>query len=236
MTIQGPHYRPGCKEDLNAKSIQRAMLMMGRATEQITDVPCGNTVALVGMDQFPLKSGTPTTVEDAHNNAVMKYSVSSVVKITVRPKDGKDLPKLFEGLKKLSKSDPLVVCTTEESGEHVIAGCGELHVESCLRDLREFTCGDPVVSDRETVAGTCTEDSHSYTATNGTCKTSSCMVGLAQKCHGYKDVSTVGVRTLMTTAAMQPVPDAIESDQSLRQSHPSGVLTASCGYVSDQQQ
>ena len=66
MTIQGPHYRPGCKEDLNAKSIQRAMSMMGCATEQITDVPCGNTVALVGMDQFPLKSGTPTTVEDAH--------------------------------------------------------------------------------------------------------------------------------------------------------------------------
>ena len=125
MRSQGPHYRPGGKEDLNAKSIQRTVLMMGRATEHITDVPCGNTVALVGMDQFPLKSGIPTTVEDAHNNAVMKYSVSPVVKITVRPKDGKDLPKLFEGLKKLSKYDPLVVCTTEESGEHVIAGCGE---------------------------------------------------------------------------------------------------------------
>merc|ERR1712039_1138054 len=51
-------------------------------------------------------------------------------------KDGKELPKLVEGLKKLSKSDPLVVCTTEESGEHVIAGCGELHVEICLKDLR----------------------------------------------------------------------------------------------------
>ena len=170
MTIQGPHYRPGSKEDLNAKSIQRTVLLMGRATEQITDVPCGNTVALVGMDQFLLKSGTLMTVEDAHNIADMKYSVSPVVKIAVRPKDGKDLPKLVEGLKKLSKSDPLVVCTTEESGEHVIAGCGELHVESCLRDLRDFTCGDPVVSDRETVAGTCKEDSYSYTATNGTCK------------------------------------------------------------------
>ena len=168
VRFRGPHYRPGGKEDLNAGSIQRTVLLMGRATEQITDVPCGNTVVLVGMDQFLLKSGTPTTVEDAHNGAVMKYSVSPVVKITVRPKDGKDLPKLFDGLKKLSKSDPLVVCTTEESGEHVNAGCGELHVESCLRDLRDFNCGDPVVSDRETC--TCTEDSYSYTATNGTCK------------------------------------------------------------------
>jgi len=79
------------------------------------------------------------------------------VKVAVKPKDGKDLPKLVEGLKKLSKSDPLVVCTTEESGEHVIAGCGELHVEICLKDLREeyaqcdFVMSDPVVSYRETV-------------------------------------------------------------------------------------
>jgi len=57
----------------------------------------------------------------------------------------------------LSKSDPLVVCTTEENGEHVIAGCGELHIEICLKDLREeyaqceFTVSDPVVSYRETV-------------------------------------------------------------------------------------
>ena len=76
----------------------------------------------------------------------------------MKAKDGKDLPKLVEGLKKLSKSDPLVVCTTEESGEHVIAGCGELHVEICLKDLKDeyaqcdFIVSDPVVSYRETVA------------------------------------------------------------------------------------
>ena len=86
----------------------------------------------------------------------MKYSVSPVVKA----KDGRDLPKLVEGLKKLSKSNPLVVCATEESGEHVIAGCGELHVAICLKDWkdedaqRDFIVSDPVVSNRETVAET----------------------------------------------------------------------------------
>ena len=65
----------------------------------------------------------------------MKYSVSPVVRVAVEPKNASDLPKLVEGLKKLSKSDPLVVCYTEESGEHIIAGCGELHVEICLNDL-----------------------------------------------------------------------------------------------------
>merc|ERR1712242_258559 len=157
VRIQGPHYKPGHKEDLNVKNIQRTVLMMGRTTERIADVPCGNTVALVGVDQYILKSGTITTIEDSHNIADMKYSVSPVVKVAVRAKDGKDLPKLVEGLKKLSKSDPLVICTTEESGEHVIAGCGEQHVEICLKDLREeyaqceFSVSDPVVSYRETV-------------------------------------------------------------------------------------
>merc|ERR1712232_2211 len=160
VRIQGPHYKVGGREDLNVKNIQRTVLMMGRTTEQIADVPCGNTVALVGVDQFILKSGTLTTIDSAHNITAMKYSVSPVVKVAVKPKDGKDLPKLVEGLKKLSKSDPLVVCTTEESGEHIIAGCGELHVEICLKDLREeyaqceFTVSDPVVSYRETVTGT----------------------------------------------------------------------------------
>merc|ERR1712151_1252173 len=65
---------------------------------------------------------------------------------------------MVEGLKKLAKSDPLVLTQIADSGEHVIAGCGELHVEICLKDLREeyaqceFTVGDPVVSYRETVS------------------------------------------------------------------------------------
>merc|ERR1712194_958519 len=157
VRIQGPHYKPGTKEDLNVKSIQRTVLMMGRTVEQISDVPCGNTVALVGVDQYLLKSGTLTTIESAHNVADMKYSVSPVVKVAVKAKDGKELPKLVDGLKKLSKSDPLVICTTEENGEHIIAGCGELHIEICLKDLREeyaqceFTVSDPVVSYREPV-------------------------------------------------------------------------------------
>ena len=87
----------------------------------------------------------------------MKYSVSPVVRVAVEPKHASDLPKLVEGLKKLSKSDPLVVCYTEESGEHIIAGCGELHVEICLKDLVEeyakceIKKSDPVVTYKETV-------------------------------------------------------------------------------------
>lgn len=44
----------------------------------------------------------------------------------------------MDGLKKLSKSDPLVQTYSDEAtGEHIIAGCGELHIEICLKDLVE---------------------------------------------------------------------------------------------------
>ena len=56
---------------------------------------------------------------------VMKFSVSPVVRVAVEPKDPQQLPKLVEGLKRLAKSDPMVLCFTEESGEHIIAGAGE---------------------------------------------------------------------------------------------------------------
>ena len=45
----------------------RTILMMGRYTEPIEDVPCGNIVGLVGVDQFLVKTGTITTYDHAHN-------------------------------------------------------------------------------------------------------------------------------------------------------------------------
>lgn len=157
VRIMGPNYVPGSKVDLNVKNIQRTVLMMGGKAEAVPDVPCGNTVALVGIDQYLLKQGTITDCDDAHNIRVMKYSVSPVVRVAVEVKSASDLPKLVEGLRKLSKSDPLVVVSTEESGEHVIAGCGELHIEICLKDLEEeyakcpIKKGNPIVSYKETV-------------------------------------------------------------------------------------
>jgi elongation factor 2 len=158
VRIMGPNYVPGKKEDLFVKNIQRTVLMMGRYVEPIEDCPAGNTIALVGIDQYLLKSGTISTSETAHNLRVMKFSVSPVVRVAVEPKNPSDLPKLVEGLKRLSKSDPCVKCYIEESGEHIVAGAGELHLEICLKDLQEEFTGielkttDPVVSFRETVS------------------------------------------------------------------------------------
>jgi len=160
VKIMGPNYVQGKKEDLFIKNVQRTILMMGRKTEAVDAVTAGNTAALVGIDQYLVKSGTIADADatESHPIITMKYSVSPVVRVAVQPKNPNDLPKLVEGLKRLSKSDPLVQCSMEESGEHIIAGCGELHIEICLKDLQEdfmngapINISDPVVSYRETV-------------------------------------------------------------------------------------
>ena len=161
VRIMGPNYVPGNKADLFLKSIQRTVLMMGGKIEALDSIPAGNLAGLVGIDQFLVKTGTITTFEAAHNMKVMKFSVSPVVRVAVECKNAADLPKLVEGLKRLSKSDPMVQITIEESGEHIIAGAGELHLEICLKDLEEDHAGiplrksDPVVSFRES----CQEES-----------------------------------------------------------------------------
>lgn len=163
VRIQGPNFEPGNKDDLFVKNIQRTVLMMGRTVEPIEDCPAGNIVGLVGIDQFLVKSGTITTSETAHNLKVMKFSVSPVVQVAVDVKNPNDLPKLVEGLKRLSKSDPCVQCITGETGEHIVAGAGELHLEICLKDLEEDHAGipiktsDPVVSYRETIRAESTQ-------------------------------------------------------------------------------
>jgi len=158
VRIQGPEYTPGKKADLYIKKIQRTVLLMGRFVEQLPNCPAGNIIGLVGVDAYLLKAGTITTHKEAHNFISMKYSVSPVVRVSVEPCNAADLPKLMEGLKRLSKSDPLVQCFTATTGEHIVAGAGELHLEICLKDLKDdfmkgapIRIGRPVVSFNETV-------------------------------------------------------------------------------------
>ena len=160
VRIMGNNYSYGKKQDLyEDKPVQRCVLMMGRYQEAVEDMPCGNVCGLVGVDKYIVKSATITDDgETPYPLRDMKYSVSPVVRVAVQAKNPADLPKLVEGLKRLSKSDPLVICTIEESGEHIVAGAGELHLEICLKDLQEdfmngapLIISEPVVSFRETV-------------------------------------------------------------------------------------
>lgn len=81
---------------------------VGLLLQAVESVPCGNTVLLAGIDQFLTKTGTITDSDEVCPLRQMKFSVSPVVRVAVEVKNPQDLPKLVEGLKRLSKSDPLV--------------------------------------------------------------------------------------------------------------------------------
>ena len=157
VRIMGPNYDAKTKTDFYIKNVTRTVLMMGKFMEKVPSVPCGNTVGIIGIDQCLSKTGTLSDNESAFPIRAMKYSVSPVVRVAVSPKNPADLPKLVEGLKMMVKTDPLVQVTKEESGEHIIAGCGELHIEICIHDLVEnyakveIIQSEPVVSYKETV-------------------------------------------------------------------------------------
>lgn len=157
VKIMGGNYEYGKTIDLvENKPIQGVVLMMAKTVETMSNVPCGNIVGLVGIDQFMTKSGTLSNNVLAHPISPMKYSVSPVVRVAVEPKNIKDLAKLQKAMQKLAKSDPLVQCISSDSGENIIAGAGELHLEICIHDLKELSgielnIADPIVPYCETI-------------------------------------------------------------------------------------
>jgi elongation factor 2 len=142
------------------KSVQRCCNVMAGKFETVDSIECGNTCGIVGVDQYLVKTGTIVNAEslDAFNIKTMKFTVSPVVKVAIKPKNPVDVPSFIIALKKLVKSDPSVLYNyDEETKETTISATGELHMEICLHDLREYLnnvdliVSDPIVSFRETV-------------------------------------------------------------------------------------
>ena len=82
----------------------------------------------------------------------MKFSVSPVVRVAISPKKQEDLPKLIEALRKLENFDPMVQCIVEENThQYIICGCGELHVEICIKILEDYFFKAPIQVDKPIV-------------------------------------------------------------------------------------
>jgi elongation factor 2 len=166
--IQDPAYIPGEPGNSTTGKIQNVSCWMGAEEWTMPDCPAGNTIALSGIDKYLLKSGTltSTSTKDVYNIKDMEFAVAPVVSVAVSCKNAADRPKFQQALAKLSKSDPLCVIHTDESGQTVISGAGELHLEICVKDLTdmlnpkksskviEIMVSDPVVPFRETVIST----------------------------------------------------------------------------------
>jgi elongation factor 2 len=158
--IMNPDYIPGFSKEVPRKKLQRVVLMMGRYIENVDAVPCGTTLGIAGIDNFLTKSGTLSSVPNGYPIAPMKFSVAPVVRRALSVDNPANLPEFVKALKKLSKVDPcLQVITKDSTGECIIAGAGELHIEVALTDLHEFlgdkiefTVSDPLVEFQETIS------------------------------------------------------------------------------------
>ena len=123
----------------------------------------GNWFLIEGIDQAVEKMATLTSLKQKENIEIMRpiqFDTTPVVKVAIEPVIPSELPKMLEGLRKISKSYPILKTKVEESGEHVILGTGELYMDSALYDLREkyaeieIKVSDPSVSFCETVIDT----------------------------------------------------------------------------------
>lgn len=132
-------------------------LMMGRGLERLPAVPAGNVLALAGLEQAILKSATVASTPLCRPLAPLLFQSAAIVRVAVEPAHPGDMPALVEGLRLLHRADPLVQVSVQENGEHVLAAAGEVHLETCIKDLRdrfarvELLVSPPLVAFRETV-------------------------------------------------------------------------------------
>ncbi len=137
--------------------IQQVGIFEGQERVEVAKVPAGNIVALVGLKDAVVGS-TLSTSEIVPFESMKHYS-EPVVTVAVEAKSTKDLPRLVEVIRKLAKEDPMIrVEINEETGEHLVSGMGELHLEIITYRIEHdegipIIASPPLVVYRETVEG-----------------------------------------------------------------------------------
>ncbi len=139
--------------------VQTVGVFMGPKRVELPEVPAGNIVAVVGL-RDAVAGSTCSTIENFTPFESIKHISEPVVTMAIEAKNPRDLPKLIEVLRQLAKEDPtLHVTLNEETGEHLISGMGELHLEVKVEKIRrekgiEVITSPPIVVFRETVTKT----------------------------------------------------------------------------------
>jgi len=152
-------YLVGVKKDYR---IQQVSMYMGAFREIVTRIDAGNIAALLSLDQA--RPGE-TLVDFDHKDIMVpferiKYVSEPVVTVALEPRHPKDLPRLVDVMNRLAIEDPNLATTiNKETGEYLLSGIGELHLEIAVKFLRDYAGGDleiiaskPIVIQRESVS------------------------------------------------------------------------------------
>jgi elongation factor G len=161
-------YNPG--KDRRER-IGRLIRMYADRREDVTEVLAGDIGAVLGLKE----TFTGDTLCDANDTIVLENITfpEPVISVAVEPKTTADQSKMGEALRKLSEEDPTFrVRSDEETGQTVISGMGELHLEILVdRMLREFKVqarvGKPNVSYRESITRSVEKIDYRYVKQSG---------------------------------------------------------------------
>ncbi|MBI3034639.1 elongation factor EF-2 [Candidatus Woesearchaeota archaeon] len=136
--------------------VQQISVYNGAKREPVDRVSAGNVIGIVGLKGV-FSGETVSDTPDLEAFEAIKHIFEPVVTKAVEAKKPSDLPKLVEVLRQVSKEDPTIkIEINEETGEHLMSGMGELHLEVIENRIKtekgvEIQTSEPIVVYRETI-------------------------------------------------------------------------------------
>lgn len=134
-------------------------LLMGRDIEPINSIPAGNVFGIGGLDRYIQTTATISTLPKVIPMNPMSYQSLPIVRVAIEPKNISHLKDLTRGLKLLTQADQNVEIALQDTGEYVLVVSGELHLERCIRDLKDkyakgldLKISEPIVPFRESLS------------------------------------------------------------------------------------
>ncbi len=138
--------------------VQQVSVFMGPERIPVESISAGNICALVGLKEASAGETICSPDHIIEPFEAITHISEPVITVAIEAKNTKDLPKLIEVLRQVAREDPTVrVEINEETGEHLLSGMGELHIEiiTKLKIERDagipVEVGQPIVVYRETV-------------------------------------------------------------------------------------
>lgn len=140
---------------IRQNTVQQVAIYMGPERVPVDSIPAGNIVAVGGLkDAYAGETVSDQKIEPFEE---MKHISEQVITKSIEAKSPSDLPKLIQILRQVAKEDPQIkVEINEETGEHLISGMGELHLEVIENRIRtekklDVVTSPPIIVYRETV-------------------------------------------------------------------------------------
>jgi ribosome assembly protein 1 len=156
--ILGPKYSPlKPTKHITTISVDKLFLLMGRSLESLTSVPAGNVFGIGGIENQILKTATISNNLACVSFDQMQKFAAPIVRVAVEAENSSEISKLREGLRLLNVADPGCEVVVQNTGEHIVAASGELHLKRCLSDLQQsyakinIKVSAPLLSFKETI-------------------------------------------------------------------------------------